>query len=233
MDLDWSQRRAEWQPLAQQPTCTNLRIGSVEDAHKIFFAIRRGLLTMVSRRLNSDERAALHTGCVFAWEERSPSTEITDVGIERWTDSRRWGPSRVRDEFLFYFEKDSDALVAVLTISYTHGSDLQPVGGEQLIKQTYCAWVETEKGRRKWHLISYFTEATVGELGTVDDIPDVHQLEVPAGMFTSARMSKRKNTDTKVTAQAFPSPSPLPALAPRPVKCRPSTSHSEPLWLAW
>jgi hypothetical protein len=30
-----------WQPSAQQPTCTNLRIRSVEDAHKIFFAICR------------------------------------------------------------------------------------------------------------------------------------------------------------------------------------------------
>ena len=29
------------------------------------------------------------------------------LGIERWTDGIRWGPSRVRDEFLFYHEKDA------------------------------------------------------------------------------------------------------------------------------
>ncbi len=29
-------------------------------------------------------------------------------GIERWTDGLKWGPSRVRDDFLFYQEKDSN-----------------------------------------------------------------------------------------------------------------------------
>ncbi|KAJ7787993.1 hypothetical protein B0H13DRAFT_1676483, partial [Mycena leptocephala] len=172
-----------WQPSAQQPTCTNLRIRSVEDAHKIFFAICRGILRMVSRRLDSDERAALRTGCVYAWEERSPNTEITGIGIERFTEGRRWSPSRVRDEFLFYYEKwvpDSE-----------HGGS-QPIGWEQLVKQTYSVWVETERGKRKWHLTAYFTQTTVDRLGTVDDIPDVHPLEVPAGMFTSTRTGKRK-----------------------------------------
>lgn len=52
---------------------------------------------MVTRRLDSDERAALQTGCVYAWEERSPNTEITGTGIERFTEGRRWSASRVRD----------------------------------------------------------------------------------------------------------------------------------------
>lgn len=52
---------------------------------------------MVTRRLDSDERAALQTGCVYAWEERSPNTEITGIGIERFTEGRRWSASRVRD----------------------------------------------------------------------------------------------------------------------------------------
>jgi hypothetical protein len=29
-------------------------------------------------------------------------------GIERWTDGLKWGPSRVRDDFLFYQEKDAN-----------------------------------------------------------------------------------------------------------------------------
>jgi hypothetical protein len=86
-----------WQPPAQQPTCTNIRIRSVDDAHKIFYAIHKGVLRMVTRRLDSDERAALQTGCVYAWEERSPNTEITGTGIERFTEGRRWSASRVRD----------------------------------------------------------------------------------------------------------------------------------------
>ncbi|KAJ7019840.1 Gti1/Pac2 family-domain-containing protein [Mycena alexandri] len=171
----------DWRPPAQQPTCTNLRIRSVDDAHKIFYAIRCNMLHMVSRRLDSDERAALQTGNVYAWEERSPNTEITGFGIERWTDSRRWGPSRVRDEFRFYHERDPDHAVE---------SD-PPVGLEPLVKQTYSAWIETERGRRKWHLMAYFTQSTVDLLGTVDDIADVRRLEVPQGLFTGARIANR------------------------------------------
>ncbi|KAJ7761002.1 hypothetical protein B0H16DRAFT_1531431 [Mycena metata] len=200
-----------WQPPVQQPTCTNLRIRSVDDAHKIFYAIRCNILRMVSRRLDSDERAALRTGSVYAWEERSPNTEITGIGIERFTEGRRWSASRVRDEFLFYYER------WVPDPNQADASD-PPVGWEQLIKQTYSVWIETERGRRKWHLTAYYTQTTVDRLGTVDDIPDVRRLEVPQGLFTSTRIGKRKNTDTDPSQSsvarvyaAFPAP-----IAPRP-----------------
>jgi len=81
----------------QQPTCTNTRIRSTADAHKIFSAIQQGILHMVARRLDADERLALRTGCIYAWEERGPHTETTGLGIERFTEGRRWSPSRVRD----------------------------------------------------------------------------------------------------------------------------------------
>ena len=101
--------------IMQVPTCTDVRIRSTHDAHKIFLAIQRGELFMVSRRLDADERLALRSGCVYAWEERGgcsrnshtfcsidrvrtgPHTEITGLGIERFTEGRRWSPSRVRD----------------------------------------------------------------------------------------------------------------------------------------
>ncbi|KAJ7020015.1 hypothetical protein C8F04DRAFT_1242302 [Mycena alexandri] len=208
-----------WQPPAQQPTCTNLRIRSVDDAHKIFYAVRCNILRMVSRRLDSDERAALRTGSVYAWEERSPNTEITGIGIERFTEGRRWSASRVRDEFLFYYER------WVPDPNQADASD-PPVGWEQLIKQTYSVWIETERGRRKWHLTAYYTQTTVDRLGTVDDIPDVRRLEVPQGLFTSTRIGKRKNTDTDPSQSsvariyaAFPAP-----IAPRPE--RPGESDS-------
>ena len=91
----------------QQPTCTNVRIRSTADAHKIFGSIQQGLLHMVTRRLDAEERLALRSGCVYAWEERGPHSEITGLGIERFTEGRRWSPSRVRDvcfisSFLFY-----------------------------------------------------------------------------------------------------------------------------------
>lgn len=81
----------------QQPTCTNVRIRSTQDAHKVFYAVQKGLLKMVTRRLDTDERLALTSGCVYAWEERGPHTEITGLGIERFTEGKRWSASRVRD----------------------------------------------------------------------------------------------------------------------------------------
>jgi hypothetical protein len=55
------------------------------------------MLPMITRRLDADERLALRSGCIYAWEERGPHTEITGLGIERFTEGRRWSPSRVRD----------------------------------------------------------------------------------------------------------------------------------------
>lgn len=83
--------------MQQRPTCTNVRIRSTRDAHKIFYAVQRRILPMITRRLDADERLALRSGCVYAWEERGPHTEITGLGIERFTEGRRWSPSRVRD----------------------------------------------------------------------------------------------------------------------------------------
>jgi hypothetical protein len=56
--------------IMQLPTCSNVRIRSTHDAHKIFLGIKQGLLFMVNRRLDADERLALRSGCVYAWEER-------------------------------------------------------------------------------------------------------------------------------------------------------------------
>ncbi|KAJ7656659.1 hypothetical protein B0H17DRAFT_1213712 [Mycena rosella] len=213
-----------WPLAVQQPTCTNVRIRSVDDAHKIFYGVRKGLLHMVTRRLDADERAALRTGCVYAWEERSPNTEITGLGIERFTEGRRWSASRVRDEFLFYYEK------FVGDPNQQSTGSTPPADWKQLVKQTYSVWVDTGRGRKKWHLTAYFTQQTVDGLGTVDDREDVRKLVVPAGMFTSTRVGKRKNIDSDAAPQSTisrvyaPFPSPLPPLAPRPTKPGPSTS---------
>jgi hypothetical protein len=93
-----------------------LRVRSPLDAQIIFHAVSLGILPMVSRRLDTEERRDIHSGCVFVWEERGANAEATGVrsscrlgreqleltrfaqlGIERWTDGIRWGPSRVRD----------------------------------------------------------------------------------------------------------------------------------------
>ncbi|KAG5221365.1 Gti1/Pac2 family-domain-containing protein [Salix suchowensis] len=197
----------------QRPTCTNVRIRSTQDAHQIFYAVQLGLLQMVTRRLDADERLALRSGCIYAWEERGPHTEITGLGIERFTEGRRWSPSRVRDEFLFYYEKYTPS-----TDGNQRSSDSKPPprDWDPLVKQTYSVYVDTNKGRRKWHLTAYFTQATVDQLGTVDDIDGVGNLEVPDGLFKSTRVSKnRKGEESGRPGESnYTSPDPPPRLSP-------------------
>lgn len=51
------------------------------DAHIIFHAVSLNILPIITRRLDSDERANLRSGNVYAWEERGPHTEVTGLGI--------------------------------------------------------------------------------------------------------------------------------------------------------
>ncbi|KAF8835342.1 hypothetical protein BDN67DRAFT_913177 [Paxillus ammoniavirescens] len=180
----------------QRPTCTKLRVRSPQDAQVIFHAVALGVLPMVTRRLDTEERRAISSGSVFVWEERGPNPEATGLGIERWTDGKRWGPSRVRDEFLFYQEKDLDPVDIDLNsdsdTTLASGSRLQNGGRHELVrpclvKQTYSVYVDTSRGRRKWHLIAYFTGETVDHLETVSDVPELARLNVPPGKYRSAR----------------------------------------------
>ncbi|KAF8160700.1 Gti1/Pac2 family-domain-containing protein [Crassisporium funariophilum] len=182
----------------QPPTCSGLHVRKPYDAHVIFHAVTLGILPMVARRLDTDERRNISSGCVFVWEERGPNAEATGLGIERWTDSIHWGPSRVRDEFLFYHEKKT-ALATDLdmtsdssdTTTRTRRGPYRP----SLIKQTYSVFVETFRGRRKWHLIAYFTQETLHQLHTIDDIPALASLNVPLGTYRSARNPKQRPRD--------------------------------------
>ncbi|KAG9309225.1 Gti1/Pac2 family-domain-containing protein [Chiua virens] len=186
----------------QQPTCTRLRVRSPQDAQVIFHAVAEGVLPMVTRRLDAEERRTIASGSVFVWEERGPNPEATGLGIERWTDGKRWGPSRVRDEFLFYQEKDPDPVdVEVNSDSDTTlGSGSRPRNNTRpeparspLVKQTYSVYVDTSRGRRKWHLIAYFTADTADDLRTVSEIPELANLEVPPGRYRSARHNPARN----------------------------------------
>ncbi|KAJ7861319.1 Gti1/Pac2 family-domain-containing protein [Mycena olivaceomarginata] len=181
----------------QSATCGNLRIRSPSDVRIVFHAVLLNILPMVTRRLDSEERGLIAPGSVYVWEERGAHTEITGVGIERWTDGNnraeqlhtgiRWGPSRVREGFLFYHEKPSSHYVFPGGIYPSHR---QQAPQELLIKQTYTAFVDTPRGQRKWHLIAYFTEESVDRLNCIDDYPDLSSLHVPHGKYKSARSVK-------------------------------------------
>ncbi|KAG9001780.1 hypothetical protein FRB93_011985 [Tulasnella sp. JGI-2019a] len=92
----------------QEPTLTGIRIRNINDAHVIFYAVAQGTLRMIKRRLSVDERAELRAGNIYIWEERNADEEAVGMGMERWTDGLQWGPSRTREEFLFYLQKPPD-----------------------------------------------------------------------------------------------------------------------------
>jgi len=170
----------------QRATITGLRIRSPSDARVIFYSVFLNILPMVTRRLDTEERSLISTGSVYVWEERGPQAELTGVGIERWTDGIRWGPSRVREGFLFYHEKPTSQQLFSQNMPHP-GYD---PSRSCLIKQTYTVFVETPRGQRKWHLIAYFTEDTVSRLRSIDDVPQLASLSVPHGKFKSARSAK-------------------------------------------
>ena len=87
-----------------------------------------------------------------------------------------------------------------------------PRDWDPLVKQTYSVWVDTPNGRRKWHLstyvtlavvflylmiplAAYFTQATVDQLNTINEIPRVAALQVPEGLFQSTRTGKSRKSD--------------------------------------
>ncbi|KAA1471811.1 hypothetical protein DENSPDRAFT_136771 [Dentipellis sp. KUC8613] len=188
----------------QSPTCSNVRIRSASDVHRIFYAVSLGILPMITRRLDVKEREALHSGCCYAWEDRGPHA-ITGLGIERFTEGRHWSPSRIRDEFLFYYEKWEPPKNRNNNSNNESSGDCEdppppPRDWDPLVKQTYSVWFQSEQGRRKWHLTAYFTQATVDQLGTVDDIPSVRNLVVPDGLFRSSRINKSKRSSGAAAA---------------------------------
>ncbi|KAG6834591.1 hypothetical protein H0H93_008722 [Arthromyces matolae] len=192
----------------QQPTLRNVRIRSVRDAIHVFYAVATQRLPLITRRLDAEERRAIGPGNVYVWEERGANTEPTGLGMERWTDGMGWGPSRVRDEFLFYNQKDpsygEEIVDPVTPWAQMMRKREQPMAhnmpssqAERLVKQTYSVYVtipsDSPRGMvRKWHLTAYFNQQRLYELGTIDNVRGVVDVLVPEGLFRSARLGKTR-----------------------------------------
>ncbi|KLO16200.1 hypothetical protein SCHPADRAFT_961121 [Schizopora paradoxa] len=159
-----------------------LRIRSTQDAHIVFHAVARGLFPMTRKRLDDEGRRAIRSGNIYVWEEADSQEVAKYGGIERWTDGRRWSPSRVQGEFLLYHQRDSE-----------EKGRSKEQENNQLIKQTYAVFVDRFNGRRKWHLTAYHTPSTLAQLRTVDDFPQLSGVIPPDGIYTSRRASKSRS----------------------------------------
>ncbi|KAJ7487765.1 Gti1/Pac2 family-domain-containing protein [Mycena latifolia] len=202
----------------QQPTLRNVRIRSTRDATAVFHGVARNILPLITRRLDAEERLCITAGTVFVWEENANS-EATGLGMERWTDGFAWGASRVRDEFLFYHQKECDIgeetinpitpwaqmmrkRSSRLTGTYPPSTSRKPSESHRLIKQTYSVLVSLPKDRpsgtvRKWHLTAYFNQETLNELDTIDDLRYL-DIPVPDGWFRSARATKARRENRTI-----------------------------------
>lgn len=94
------------------------------DAKGLIEACLRGSLPFVCRRPIPSERASLaQSGHIFIFEENAS-------GIKRWTDGKRWTPSRALDNSLVYRE-------------------LNPVGTQSRIPENGSQPVLIEEGMKR------------------------------------------------------------------------------------
>jgi len=110
-----------------------------------------------------------------------------------------------------------------------------PRDWDPLVKQTYSVWVETDRGRRKWHLsalnastlrlcayvysvplAAYFTQATVDQLDSIDNMQVVRDFVVPESVFKSTRVTKSRDKNDTRKSSKFPDASTTSRWAPSP-----------------
>ena len=111
------------------------------DALLVIEACRLGLLPETGKRLSSEEQhSVISSGAVFCWSEDDPNH------VKRWTDGRKWAPSRVDGPFLLYIQKYR----LKGNIGGENGvEDLQ----SRMIKKTITVSL---KNGQKFHLVAYF-----------------------------------------------------------------------------
>ncbi|KAI9299106.1 hypothetical protein K502DRAFT_283651, partial [Neoconidiobolus thromboides FSU 785] len=73
-------------------------IEDYKDALIIIEASRLGYLSLIKRRLDSNEKKLINSGACFVWEESSSS-------MCRWTDGKSWSKSRYYKGFFSYYER--------------------------------------------------------------------------------------------------------------------------------
>lgn len=226
---------SQWLITMQRPTLHNVRIRSTRDALQVFHGVACNRLPLITRRLDAEERRAIVPGNVYVWEERGANTEPTGLGMERWTDGMGWGPSRVRDEFLFYHQKESDMSDDLVNPVTPWAQMMRPARqsgrpyaaldprplpeSERLIKQTYSVHVSLPADRprgiiRKWHLTAYFSQQRLEELNTIDNIRGVGDVVVPDGWFRSARAGKARRDSRAHANNPQPAESPTQPSSP-------------------
>ncbi|PIA13647.1 hypothetical protein COEREDRAFT_48551, partial [Coemansia reversa NRRL 1564] len=128
-------------------------IATTDDALLMFEACRQNIFPRRRHRLNEIERNEITSGSIFVWDE-------TESGIRRWTDGKRWSPSRVNGCFLSYIElkpKSYKKKQSTTCISCKHSYSDIPME-DDLVKKSLSLFT---KDNHKLHLVCYYCKKDV------------------------------------------------------------------------
>ncbi|KAF8324083.1 hypothetical protein DL93DRAFT_95540 [Clavulina sp. PMI_390] len=176
-------------PRTLEPTCT----------------VRTEIFPLRKRPLSQVERDNLAPGQVFVWTE--------SIGLESWTDGRKWRAGRLQDVFLIHDERvtrsahrnverarmDNSVQQPARANGSGNRSDISAIPKERthslgtLTKQTFSAWVNVlSTGQRvKWHLSAYSLGQNPDNTATVDTHTDLVGIQVPDGIYECCTNSRR------------------------------------------
>ncbi|KAJ2756011.1 Gluconate transport-inducing protein [Coemansia pectinata] len=153
-------------------------IETTDDALLVFEACRLGMLKRRTRRLCDSERRQITSGSVFVWDEG-------ESGIRRWTDGKRWSPSRVSGCFLVYTELEpkqgGERNTKAGTTSPTFASDQAPRSGG-LVKKALSLFTTHNS---KLHLVCYYRKEDVGKSAIVTPSRDslLCNIDIPRSLY--------------------------------------------------
>jgi len=193
----------------------------------------------------------IRSGAIFVWEESDNET-----GLRRWTDSRLWSQSRMREPFLFYDERLPDERygadeqlpiyrfidgtyrgVPTPAVAHYDRSNHHPKG---LVKQAYSARVSLSPTAkpRKWHLTAYFSYEDLEHIPTVDQDTMLQKVTVPPGVFRNGKARSRDtgmeregrghSSDTETSSLSSSSPNPTSTIASYHTMSNASTHSGDP-----
>ena len=189
-------------------------IKSLSDALLVIEGCRQGLLSTVDKRLEDLERNAIRSGSCFVFCEQ-------DSDIKRWTDNRKWSPSRVKDRFLMYRELEFSKAPAI------HSNKAEKRGPKKLSKDDY--WVKGSGGLikktltalfdtdRVYHLISYYSNENIDNLPLPSNDPALQSIDVDVDSFVPIKMKLAQQPSSSTNASKKKRPAPqtqLPSQSP-------------------
>ncbi|KAJ2850526.1 Gluconate transport-inducing protein [Coemansia brasiliensis] len=152
----------------------NGHIASADDALLLFEACRLGILKRRKYRLCESERINLASGSVYVWDEK-------EAGVRRWTDGKRWSPSRVSGFFLVYLELESRKQAS--NLSHMQRSDSSDIPLENgLIKKTLSLFTTQNS---KLHMVCYYRKSDVdsGRLTSPSQDPRLCKISIPRSLY--------------------------------------------------